>query len=150
MDRATTQTATLERRELDLPEPVPQTMMPTSMTSKPPALNAQPYAATYPGAEPTRAEVDALPGATLLEFGASWCGVCAGTQPLLVQALAGQTRVRHLKVEDGQGRRLGRSYGVKLWPTLVFLRDGQEVARLVRPGQHQPIAAALEQIQAVG
>jgi thioredoxin 1 len=37
--------------------------------------------------------------------------------------------VRHVKVEDGSGRRLGRSFGVKLWPTLVFLRDGREVAR---------------------
>ncbi len=108
------------------------------------------YAATYAAAEPTRAGIDALPGATLLEFGAPWCGVCAGTQPLLEQALAGQTQVRHLKVEDGRGRRLGRSFGVKLWPTLVFLRDGREVTRLVRPGQRQAITAALAQLDTAG
>jgi thioredoxin 1 len=41
--------------------------------------------------------------------------------------------VRHLKVEDGRGRPLGRAFGVRLWPTLVLLRDGEELARVVRP-----------------
>lgn len=38
-----------------------------------------------------------------------------------------------MKIEDGRGRPLGRAFGIKLWPTLVFLRDGVEVARVVRP-----------------
>lgn len=83
--------------------------------------------------EPTRAEVDALPGATVLEFGTSWCGWCRGAQASIAEALADQPGIRHLQVEDGPGRPLGRSFGVKLWPTLVFLRDGQEVGRVVRP-----------------
>jgi len=41
--------------------------------------------------------------------------------------------LRHIKVEDASGKRLGRSFNVKLWPTLVFLADGREVARVVRP-----------------
>jgi len=47
--------------------------------------------------------------------------------------------VRHLKIEDGPGRPLGRSFRVKLWPTLVFLRDGVEVARVVRPADAKQI-----------
>jgi thioredoxin 1 len=35
---------------------------------------------------------------------------------------------------------------VKLWPTLVFLRDGREVARLVRPLETLPVAQAFEAI----
>jgi thioredoxin 1 len=35
---------------------------------------------------------------------------------------------------------------VKLWPTLVFLRDGKEAARLVRPDESAEIAQALSQI----
>jgi thioredoxin 1 len=54
--------------------------------------------------------------------------------------------VKHLKVEDGPGRRLGRSFRVKLWPTLVFMRDGIEVARLVRPRDAAAIAEALREI----
>ena len=97
----------------------------------------------YADSEPTRAEVDALPGATLLEFGSPWCGWCRRAQPLIAQAFAAHPEVRHIKIADASGRRLGRSFGVKLWPTLVFLRDGKEVARLVRPGDAASIRSAL-------
>jgi thioredoxin 1 len=82
---------------------------------------------------PSLADVQALQGLTLLEFGTEWCGHCRAAQPLIAQALAAQPHWLHCKVEDGPGRPLGRSYRVKLWPTLVLLRDGQEVGRLVRP-----------------
>lgn len=98
---------------------------------------------TFAVTEPARAEVDALPGATLLEFGTPWCGWCQAAQPLLAQAFADYPDLRHLKVEDGPGRRLGRSFRVKLWPTLIFLRDGKEVARLVRPDNAEQIAAQM-------
>ena len=90
--------------------------------------------------EPSRAEVDALAGPALIEFGTTWCGHCRAVQAPLAAALAKHPDVRHIRVEDGPGRPLGRSYRVKLWPTLVFLKDGQEVARLVRPR-----AAAIEE-----
>jgi len=98
---------------------------------------------TYAEIEPARADVDALRGPTVLEFGAPWCGWCIAAQPLLASALAAHPQVRHLKIEDGSGRPLGRSFRVKLWPTLVFLRDGQEVARLVRPSDRETIEQAL-------
>jgi thioredoxin 1 len=91
---------------------------------------------------PSLAEVQAGQGLTLLEFGTEWCGHCRAAQPLIAQALAAQPHWRHCKVEDGPGRALGRHYRVKLWPTLVFLRDGHEVERLVRPSAAD-IAAAL-------
>jgi thioredoxin 1 len=98
--------------------------------------------------EPARAEIDSLAGPALIEFGTSWCGYCRAAQSPIAAALAGHRGVRHIKVEDGSGLPLGRSFGVKLWPTLVFLRDGKEIARLVRPRDSQTIAEALARIDA--
>jgi len=98
--------------------------------------------------ELTRAEVDAMQGATILEFGATWCGFCQAAQPLIADALAGHAEIRHVRVEDGRGKRLGRSFGVKLWPTLVFLRDGREVARVVRPQDVTAIREGVDRLAA--
>lgn len=98
--------------------------------------------------EPTRSEVDALPGNTVLEFGASSCSICQATRPLIERALADHPEVRHLRIEDGKGKPLGRSFRVKFWPTLVFLRDGHEVTRLVRPGGDDEVDRALRQLEA--
>jgi thioredoxin 1 len=107
-----------------------------------------PYAADYLPQEPTRADVDAMPGLTLLEFGAPWCPICQGAQPMLADALAPHPDIRHVKVEDGRGKPLGRSFAVKLWPTLVLMRDGFMVGRWVRPHNGHEIVAALARADA--
>jgi thioredoxin 1 len=100
----------------------------------------------YTDNEPTRTAIDELQGPAVLEFGTGWCGFCRSAQPLIATAFANHPGVRHFKIEDGKGRRLGRSFQVKLWPTLIFLRDGQEVSRLVRPATAQSIGDALKAI----
>jgi len=103
---------------------------------------------TYASVEPSRADLDQLKGPSMLEFGSPMCGYCRAVQPLLVSALADHPRVRHMKIADASGRRLGRSYKVKLWPTLVFLSDGREVSRLVRPRDEIAIRNSLALIDA--
>jgi thioredoxin 1 len=85
-------------------------------------------------AEPSRDEVDRMSGPVVLEFGASWCPYCQATRPEVDRLLPQFPQVRHIWVEDGKGKPLGRSFRVKLWPTLVFLRDGQVLHQAVRPG----------------
>ena len=104
--------------------------------------------ADYATVEPKRDEIDALEGPTLLEFGSPWCGWCRRAQPLIAEAIAKHPRVRHIKIADASGKRLGRSFGVKLWPTLVFLKDGKEAAKLVRPEDADEIKQALAQVDA--
>jgi len=95
---------------------------------------------------PSREEIDATEGAVLLEFGTDWCGHCQAAAPAVLQALAEHGDIRHIKVEDGPGRPLGRSFRVKLWPTLVALKDGAEQARVVRPTTADQISPILAQI----
>jgi thioredoxin 1 len=83
--------------------------------------------------EPTREEVDRMSGPVLLEFGASWCGHCLAIAPQLADELARRPDVQHLKIEDGRGKPLGRSFRVKLWPTLVFMKDGVIQKQVSRP-----------------
>lgn len=109
-----------------------------------------PFNADYAGKEPLRIDVDALAGAALIEFGSAWCGYCRAAQPLIEDALAAHPHVNHIKVQDGKGQPLGRSFHVKLWPTLVVLKDGKEVARLVRPAAAGEIRKALELAEAPG
>lgn len=96
---------------------------------------------SYTADAPSREEVDAMQGPVVLEFGTSWCGWCHSAQPVIRAAMARHESVKHIKVEDGPGRPLGRSFGVKLWPTLIFMKDGREVERVTRPGSG---TAALE------
>jgi thioredoxin 1 len=88
---------------------------------------------SHAAAEPSRDEVDRTAGWVVVEFGAAWCPHCTGIQSLLKAEFERHPEVRHIKVEDGPGRPLGRSFRVKLWPTLVLLRDGQVVHQFVRP-----------------
>ncbi|MDP3087895.1 MAG: thioredoxin family protein [Methylotenera sp.] len=93
-----------------------------------------------------RLGLDKLKGASMIEFGATWCGYCQAAQPLITEALAHCPLVTHIKIEDGKGQQLGRTYEVKLWPTLIFLNDGTEVMRLVRPTDTQVISDALSKL----
>lgn len=83
---------------------------------------------------PTREEVDRTKGLVVLEFGTDWCGFCRAAAPQVESFLRQHPEVRHVKVEDGPGRPLGRSFRVRLWPNLVFLKDGVVVRQLARPG----------------
>jgi thioredoxin 1 len=102
--------------------------------------------------EPARADIDARRGPLMLEFGSPWCGHCRRAQPLVDAALhaarAAHPGLPHVKVADGPGQPLGRSFGVKLWPTLIFLRDGAEVARVVRPQAQAEVDEGLRRIAA--
>lgn len=99
-----------------------------------------------PISEPTREEINQLTGAVMLEFGTQWCGYCKAAQSIISSEIARHPNIRHIKIEDGKGRKLGRSFSVKLWPTLVFMKDGIELKRLIRQFNPEDIESALSLI----
>jgi len=60
----------------------------------------------------------------------------------------GYSTLHHIKIEDGPGRRLGRTFRIKLWPTLIVLQDVQEVARAVRPTDGAEVGDILQAVAA--
>ena len=105
-----------------------------------------PYESHHLAQPPTLDQVERVRGVAVLEFGTPWCPHCLRAQPFIEHALKSQ-ETAHIKVEDGPGQRLGRSYKVKLWPTLVVLKNGQEVARVVRPTTQAEVDEALRAAQ---
>ena len=99
----------------------------------------------YDTVQPERSAIDAHPGVVALDFGTNWCGYCNAAKGDIAQAVAGHPGTVHIKVEDGPGRPLGRSFRIKLWPTVVVLKDGKEVARVVRPADSTEVTEALSQ-----
>jgi thioredoxin 1 len=91
------------------------------------------FSPLYSEIEPARKELDESTGWVLLEFGAGWCGHCLAVEPTIREMLANRSDVRHVRIADGKGKPLGRSFRVKLWPTFFVLQNGQVVAELVRP-----------------
>jgi len=92
-----------------------------------------------------------MPGNVVIEFGVDWCPHCqhaAGPVAAVLGAAVADTAgaLQYLRLEDERTRPLGRSFQVKLWPTLLFLQDGREVARVVRPTSAAEVAAGLAQL----
>jgi thioredoxin 1 len=91
--------------------------------------------------------LDQLSGGVMVEFGAEWCGYCQAAQAIIKHAIAGYPDIKHINIEDGKGQRLGRTYAIKLWPTLIFLKDGVEIERIVRPSNQEAITNALDMLK---
>lgn len=53
--------------------------------------------------------------------------------------------VKHIKIYDGRGKPLGRSFRVKLWPSFIFMRDGRLVRQVARP-ERREIQSGIEAI----
>ena len=85
------------------------------------------------------------PGITLIDFTAKWCGPCKQMEPVLAaleREYTGRVRIVAVDVDDDPA--LAQQFDVRSMPTLVLVRDGNEVGRVVGTRPRGFIAGMLD------
>jgi thioredoxin len=91
------------------------------------------------------AEVEKSSAPVLLDLWADWCGPCHMLAPTIAQLsseLAGRVKVAKLNIDENPG--IANRFGVRSIPTLLVLKGGKEVDRLVGVQPKQEIMRRLE------
>jgi thioredoxin 2 len=93
------------------------------------------------------ADVERSPLPVLLDMWATWCGPCKILAPVIEELaadLAGRVRVGKLDVDENPAT--AARFGVRSIPTLLVLRDGRELDRIVGVQPKSEIARRLERV----
>ena len=85
-------------------------------------------------------------GVTLVDFWAEWCGPCKMIAPILDEIAAeydGKAAVAKLDIDQAMG--IAQQYSVNSIPTLVILKDGEEVRRFIGVTAKAELTKALDE-----
>jgi thioredoxin 2 len=93
------------------------------------------------------AEVERWPAPVLLDLWAPWCGPCRMVAPMmekLAAEWAGRVRVAKLNVDENPAT--AARFGAQSIPTILVLKNGREVDRMVGVQPKEEIERRLERI----
>ena len=92
-------------------------------------------------------EIENSPLPVLLDLWADWCGPCHMLAPTIDQIsseMTGRVKVAKLNIDENPG--IANRFGVRSIPTLLVLKGGQEIDRLVGVQPKQEIVMRLEKV----
>jgi thioredoxin 2 len=95
------------------------------------------------------AEVERSPLLVLLDMWAPWCGPCVMVAPVieeLAAEMAGRVRVAKLNVDENPAT--AARFGVQSIPTLLLLKGGRELDRIVGVQSKAAIVQRIERVAA--
>lgn len=84
-------------------------------------------------------------GVTVIDFWAEWCGPCRAITPIIEKLSAeyeGKAQVGKVNVDHNP--EISFKYGIRSIPTIVILKDGQEVKRHVGLTSQASLAALID------
>ena len=84
---------------------------------------------------------------TILDFTARWCGPCKTLAPVLARLARESIGVAVQEVDVDDDPVTAERYNVRAMPTLVFVRDGKEVGRVVGARPHRFLAGVLDRVR---
>jgi len=68
----------------------------------------------------------------LVDFWAPWCGYCTKLTPVFEElATEMGDKVKFVKINVDQNRAIAEKYNVMSLPTMLFLKDGQQLEKLM-------------------
>lgn len=91
-------------------------------------------------------EVMAAGGLVVVDFWATWCGPCQRVAPIVEELAAeyeGRATIGKYNVDEGED--LSAEFGIRNIPTLVFVKDGKLVDRMVGAASKAEIKAKIDQ-----
>jgi len=92
-------------------------------------------------------EVEGYQGKVLVDFSAGWCPPCKMLAPIIHEVageVADRAKVGTLDVDDS--RNTASRFNVLNVPTMIFFKDGKEVARIVGIAQKKKIVEQIDSL----
>lgn len=76
-------------------------------------------------------EIGSHQGPAVVDFWAEWCPPCKAFGPIFEEVGAANTGMKFAKCDVDQSNATAQQFGVRSIPTIIFLKDGKEVDRIV-------------------
>ena len=85
-------------------------------------------------------------GLVILDFWAEWCGPCKMLGPIFESLSKEMTEYKFCKVNVDDNSEVSAKFSVRGIPTMVFLKDGKELDRIVGSLPQESLKAKIKAI----